>query len=107
MLKHKRVILIAFVVVLLGIFVATFPRGGASLAPTQQPAGIPTTPPLFPRPTPLAFSGAVGAFDCGSGNYIGAIEPGRPYEELGRQGDLVEVEVEGSGRICVRKEELP
>lgn len=54
-----------------------------------------------------AFPGAVGAFDCGSNNYVGAIEPGRPYRLLEDRGDgWARVDIYNSGELCVRVSEL-
>lgn len=58
------------------------------------------------------FKGAVGAFDCGSGGYIGAIEPGRSFSKVpwadGEPAPLgyLKLNVDGSGEVCVRIEEL-
>lgn len=54
-----------------------------------------------------ALLGAVGAFDCGSGNYVGAIEPGRAYKLVADLGDgRMQLDIKGSGTLCVNASEL-
>lgn len=54
------------------------------------------------------FRGAVGAFDCNSAAYVGAIEPGRAYamveEDFGT--GFTRLNIEGSGELCVLSREL-
>lgn len=121
-MNNKRVLLAGIVLVLLFVGLWASPRKDAGIgpgvgAPGHQPVPVgPAASPITAMDSPLdalepgysrAFAGAVGAFDCGSGTYIGAIEPGRGYNFVADLGDgRVQLDIQGSGELCVLASEL-
>lgn len=114
LLNNKRVLLIAGVLLLLFVglwfsprtdnFGPSVVRSGMAVVPTCQ--NVPSVTPTLDG-YDRVFSRAVGAFDCGSGNYVGAVEPGRPFTLITNRGDgWIEVDIQGSGNLCVKVLEL-
>lgn len=118
LLNNKRVLLAGGVLLVLLFGLWFSPRTenfGLATVRSEAPVVSEAGKPALDTRTPLdiadgfdrAFAGAVGAFDCGSGSYIGAVEPGRPYKLVNDRGDgWVEVDIKGSGKLCVKASEL-
>ena len=50
---------------------------------------------------------SVGAFDCGSRNYISSVEEGRPFTVLAEENEgFIRVDMMESGEVCVKAVEL-
>ena len=88
-------------------------------APTSVPQPTPapviliaTSVPAMPIPivassAELRLVRAVVAYDAPDGEVLGAIEPGRPYQLVARSGAVwVQLAIDGSGRVWVRRDEL-
>jgi hypothetical protein len=69
---------------------------------------VPATPiPIVTPSAQLRLVRAVVAYDAPAGEVLGAIEPGRRYQLVARSGTAwVELAINGSGRVWVRRDEL-
>lgn len=100
---------------LVGVLIALISR--APVAPLAQSTGQPTlAPTAAPAPSPSALPDrpggslmqAVVAYAAPDGAVLGSIEPGRGFVPVGRYGGgWVQLDVQGSGRVWVRRGEAP
>jgi hypothetical protein len=106
-------LLIVLVVVLVGIWPTLLSAPPSVPMPTPAPVILVTTP-LAVTPIPIVAPSAeqrlpraVVAYTQPDGAVLGAIEPGRRYQLLARSGwAWVQLAVDGSGRVWVRRDEL-
>ncbi|HEY3232719.1 MAG TPA: hypothetical protein VGJ87_26045 [Roseiflexaceae bacterium] len=110
---HVLSLLIVLVVAFTGVMRALPDAPRSVPLPTSAPLILVATPlsatpiPTVTPPAELRLLRAVVAYAAPGGTVLGAIEPGRGYALLARSGAAwVQLAIEGSGRVWVRRDDL-